>query len=205
LHSIIDEGAGGDDWTGEDTFQAGLSQQVKHMRLDPWIGAPPEIWTESASLAGAIRRVTYRYRVRVTPFGGQASVGQLAAVAERISEHTPPTVWYLGDLDLSGAHIEASAVRRIEAFAGVDLNVERLAVTHEQVEEYELTTMQKYDGRHHRRFDAVEAEALGQDRMEAIVENALDEYWNDYSAWETLDELEAEDEALRDEYLDLLN
>lgn len=176
LDSIIDETGGSEDYRGSVDMVTGTLEALERVRLGPWPDEPPELWAESRSLAGVIRGLAWIYRVPLVPLVGQASVGLLAEVAERVAT-APPIVWYLGDYDLSGGHIEASAIERVEAFAGVGLDVHRLAITRDQVDELNLPVISKYDRRTKSHANAVETEALGQEAIEDIVSDTLETYW----------------------------
>ncbi|HEY8649987.1 MAG TPA: hypothetical protein VIL70_03640 [Chthoniobacterales bacterium] len=56
-----------------------------------------------------------------------------------------------------------------------ELDWKRLAVTDEQIADFNLTVIQKYDARTKSYHDAVETEALGQARIVAIVRDRMEE------------------------------
>jgi hypothetical protein len=85
-------------------------------------------------------------------------------------------VGYLGDLDLAGGDIESNTRRVIEEIIGGELDWERLALTHEQVDRYDLPRIIKTDRRFKDgggRHEAVETEALSQSLIQDIVRNWL--------------------------------
>lgn len=83
------------------------------------------------------------------------------------------TVLYLGDADFSGGHIETNTRAVLEREVG-RLAWERLAVADEQIRLYSLPVIQKYDARTKSRHDAVETEALSQQRIVDIVRRRLE-------------------------------
>lgn len=86
-------------------------------------------------------------------------------------------VGYLGDLDLAGDDIEGNTRRVLEEIIGGELDWQRLALTREQKERYDLPVIIKTD----KRFkgdggvhEAVETEALSQMLIVNIVRDWLD-------------------------------
>jgi hypothetical protein len=74
------------------------------------------------------------------------------------------TVGYLGDYDLAGGQIEDNTRRVLEREIGGGLRWERIALTAEQVEQYDLPKIIKRDRRYKdgRPHEAVETEAISQ-------------------------------------------
>ena len=169
---IVDETRTVADYTGEPTVKAGLLSVLEQVRLDPWHGNAPMVVTESRSLAGVLRSIAYDYRVQIASTNGQAGGFLRTQIAPRLHEgsHT----LYFGDLDFSGGHIEANT-RSVLEQVGEELAWERLAVTEEQVSAYGLTKIPKHDKRDGKNHDAVETEALGQERIVEMLRNRLDE------------------------------
>jgi hypothetical protein len=87
-----------------------------------------------------------------------------------------PATLYLGDLDLSGGHIEANTRRVLERIIGGPLQWERVALTPEQVEEYDLPVIIKSDRRYSdgHPHETVETEALRQTALVDILRARLD-------------------------------
>ena len=84
----------------------------------------------------------------------------------------------MGDFDLSGGQIEGNTRRVLEREVGEDeLDWERLALTQEQVDHYDLPVIEKRDRRYNdgRPHEAVETEALSQTVIVEIVRDRLDE------------------------------
>ena len=143
--------------------------------LDPWHGHVPFILTESRSLAGVLRAQCRDYRCRITSTNGQTAGHLHTKVAPALRKGD--RVGYLGDYDLAGDDIEANTRRVLESIVG-ELNWQRLALTSQQVMQYNLPTITKTD----KRFingggvhEAVETEALSQTLIVNIVRTWLDE------------------------------
>lgn len=149
---------------------------IDKARLDPWINevGRPLLIVESESLAGLLEPIAYTYGVPIFPTRGQASESFLWALARDWLSVELRYVFYLGDADKAGADIETNVRERLETFAPpCKLYWERIAVTDDQIEEYDLTVIQKRDKRTNTYFDAVETEALGQSLIFDLVDTAL--------------------------------
>ena len=76
-------------------------------RIDLWGGEPaPLILCESRSLAGVLRGAAATYLCPIAATNGQAGGFLHTEVAPLITESGARRVLYLGDLDLSGGHID---------------------------------------------------------------------------------------------------
>ena len=86
----------------------------------------------------------------------------------------PRRVFYFGDLDLSGGHIEENTYKVLLHYGPLDWR--RLAVTTTQVYRHNLTVIEKRDHRFKpaKTFPAVETEALKQTEIQRILREALD-------------------------------
>jgi hypothetical protein len=169
--AIVDETRALDDYTGWPTVAEGLDASLNVSELDPWRGAAPLILTESRSLAGVLRTLMREFRVKIAPTNGQTNGFLRNDVAPEISVAT--SVLYLGDWDYSGGKIEANTRRVLERTIGRDLVWDRLALTREQVDRYELTIIDKYDRRTKTTHPSVETEALSQSVIVQTVRDRL--------------------------------
>jgi hypothetical protein len=151
------------------SIKDGLKAKLPHVRLDPWNGQAPFTLTENRSLAGVLDDLYTQFCVNIAATNGQCG-GFIPMLNE--GDH----ILYLGDFDLAGNDIESNTRRVLEREVG-KLRWERLALTREQVEEYDLPIIIKHD----RRFknggahEAVETEALSQRIIVEIVQNRLEE------------------------------
>jgi hypothetical protein len=141
-------------------------------RIDVWAGEkPPLILCESRSLAGVLREIAATYLCPIAATNGQAAGflhTEVAPLVEGVRR-----VLYLGDLDLSGGHIEENTRCTLEAYG--ELEWQRLAITNVQVRERGLIEVEKKDNRFNppRTFPAVETEALHQQEIQRILTERL--------------------------------
>jgi hypothetical protein len=172
---IVDETRSVDDFSGSATVADDWLAYLGAARLDPWKGRVPFLLTESRSLGGVLRGLVRDYRGRIAPTNGQVG----GFLHTDVGPYLKPgdDVGYLGDLDLAGDDIEANTRRVLEEIIGGKLSWKRLALTREQVNQYDLPRITKTD----KRFkdgggvhEAVETEALSQTLIVDIVRNWLD-------------------------------
>jgi hypothetical protein len=171
---IVDETREVYDFTGSATVAEDWLAYLPAARLDPWRGQVPFILTESRSLAGVLRAQCRGYRCRIASTNGQCGGFLRTKVAPKL--HKSDRVGYLGDLDLAGGDIEANTRRVLESIVG-ELNWQRLALTREQKEQYNLPVIIKRDERFKNGggvHEAVETEALSQTLIVNIVRAWLD-------------------------------
>jgi hypothetical protein len=168
---IVDETRSLDDYTGDTSIKQGVLDRLPYIHLDPWRGWPPMILTESRSLAGVLRSIVTDYAARIASTNGQVAGFLHTVIAPQLRPFD--IVLYLGDLDLAGGHIEENTRRVLER---VPLQWERVALTREQVEEYDLPVIIKSDRRYRdgRPHEAVETEALRQTVLVDILRGRLD-------------------------------
>jgi hypothetical protein len=171
---IVDETRSLDDYTGYASIKDGVLAQLPYIGLDPWAGRAPMHLTESRSLAGVLRHIVVEYRARIASTNGQCGGFLRTEIAPRLKPGD--RVIYLGDLDLAGDHIETNTRRVLEHEIGGMLDWERLALTHEQVEQYNLPVIIKRDRRYkdNRPHEAVETEAISQAVLVDILRARLD-------------------------------
>jgi len=146
---IEDETRTLEDYSGYSSIQKGVLAFLANAPLDPWKGRVPLVLTESRSLSGTLRSIAQRYRIRIASTNGQCG-GFLHTVIAPLLENgdAAPRILYLGDYDLCGNQIEDNTRRVLEQEIGEQLDWKRIALTAEQVAQYELPTIEKRDRRY---------------------------------------------------------
>jgi hypothetical protein len=138
-----------------------------------------EIWTEKDALAGVLLEETRRWDVPLMVSRGFASVSFLHRSAEHIEEVGKPAfLYYFGDHDPSGVHIDRSIEKRLREFApGADIHFERVAVRPEQIEEWDLPTRptEREGNAHAKSFqgDSVEVDAIEPQQLRQLVHDCI--------------------------------
>jgi hypothetical protein len=177
---IVDETRSLNNWAYGATVYEYVEDQLPYARIDLWEGEqPPLILCESRSLAGVLRNIAGAYLAPIAATNGQTGgflhtdIGPL--VESAYQDHVPVRVLYLGDLDLSGGHIEENTRKVLGDYAELDWR--RIAITEEQVKDRDLTKVDKKDSRYKpaRTYPAVETEALKQTEIQRILSEALDD------------------------------
>ena len=164
---------------GPDTFN-GVDEALRNCaalyRRDLWAGSPEivEVWLEKDALSGVVQPVTDEYAVDLMVTRGYPSASYLYSAAEYAADR-PLRILYLGDCDPSGRDIPRSISDRLEQF-GCEHTLDLVAVTDEQIEEWQLPTRptkrtdtrsQGFAGR------SVELDAIPAPTLRQLVEDAI--------------------------------
>ncbi len=164
-------------------------------RRDNWQDQPHhcEVWSEKATILGAIRPVAERLGVTLRVCHGFASAGMeqdIGSFFEGINK--PITIFYLGDHDPSGHVIEQDLHQRVERASGRDFDMERLAIHAADIGTFGLPPqkIKASDSRaagFRRRFGStaatVELDALPAAELRDRVQNAVRRLI-DFEAWD---------------------
>jgi hypothetical protein len=197
---IVDETRVLHEWDYAATVLDYVLARLEEATINPWGGEPPPlVLVESRSLGGVLRGPASVYCCPIAATNGQVKGLLHTKIAPRLIGNERK-VLYLGDHDLHGDQIEANTRHVLERAAGRAIDWRRIAITAEQVAEHGLEPILKTDGRYGKRGAdgkragrthwAVEAEALGQTMVVALMRAALEELLPEPLA----DVLEREDE-----------
>ena len=135
--------------------------------------------------------------IPILPTGGYASQSFVKQVAEDVGARgRPAALLYAGDFDPSGEDISRDFMARTGCWA----EVRRIALTAEQVEQYDLPPQvgKATDPRaaafkrRHGVLVQVELDALEPPTLRSLYTNAISEFW-DHDAYEAALSLEAEE------------
>jgi hypothetical protein len=193
-----------------------IEDVARSYRRDLWRtqGVRIEIWLEKDALADVIVDVTAKWDVSLMVSRGQSSATFLhaaAKTAERACERTGVAtyVYALYDYDAGGDRAFKTIERELPEYApGVPIHVERLAVTSEQVAEWNLPTRppKKKDPQAKAWGDkpCVELDAIDPEGLTGLVEDAILRHV-DQRAWAIEQRVEQEERegllGLRDAFL----
>ena len=162
-----------------------IRRMAGYYRAELWTEDEPhvEVWCESRSLAGVLQGTCEDLAVSLYPAGGFSSATLAWEAARQIDarDRDFAVVLYVGDYDPAGLLIDVAIERELRRHIRTELDVERLAVTEEQIEEWGLPTKPRKAGE--RRLpdvkDTVEAEAVPAARMRALVRAAVEAWLPD--------------------------
>jgi hypothetical protein len=143
-----------------------------------------EVWTEKDALAGVLMEETEPWDVPLMVAKGFSSVSYLYEAAESIKAQAKPAyLYYFGDHDPSGVHIDRAIERRLREFApGAEICFRRVAVTPDQIALWDLPTRptkrsdsrsKNFDG------DSVEVDAIPPDHLQRLVRECIQQHVDD--------------------------
>jgi hypothetical protein len=126
-------------WSSPQSF---LKDAVKSYAEDLWDDQDyyPEVWVEKDALVGVIGLACSQRRV--THCSTRGNFGQLPMrdaglrFAEKIDEGKTPVVLHLADHDPTGVEMTNDVTKRLELYAGEEIEVRRIALTIKQVRHY---------------------------------------------------------------------
>ena len=153
-----------------------------------------QVWCEKQALERLFSSVCVRLKVRLGVCKGYPSFTFLQEANRTIrAEGKPVTILYFGDWDPSGLDIDRHIAEEFGDFFRSNVTVERISITEEQIEEYELISApaKKSDARANGFIaehgdEVYELAAFEPDDMTAIIEEAVMEHvdksiWDDHS------------------------
>lgn len=186
-----------------DSLEEALHETARTYRRALWTeqNAYVEVWCEKDTLAGILYEETQRYDVPlmvVRGFSSETFLHNSACYIEQMGK--PAYLYLLTDLDPSGLSIASNIERKIREFVPeVPIRAERIAVTPEQVEAWELPTRptKKTDSRA-RNFggESVELDAIPPALLRTIVRDAIEAHIDPYILDRTRDTERLERETL---------
>ena len=139
-----------------------------------------EIWLEKDALAGVVYPVTSMYDVPLMVARGYASLSFLYSAAEAINElDVPAYIYQLGDFDPSGVNAGEKIEETLRELApDADITFERIAVTPEQIAEWDLPTRPtKASDTRAKAFGSslsVELDAIEPNQLRALVQDTIE-------------------------------
>jgi hypothetical protein len=175
-----------------DSLSDALYETSRTYRRNLWSDSPYEleVWAESDSIAGTAWPAVDEWGLPLFVTRGFASETFLWNSAQQW--YGQVVVLYLGDYDPHGVLIEDVARDRMQEFSGASVEWRRVAITAEQVSEYELPT--SYGGQ------GVEAEALNADELRLLLTDAITEFVDEAQ----VDAIRAAEESEREILLEIV-
>jgi hypothetical protein len=119
-----------------------ISEAAEQYREDLWRGQQyrPEVWIEKDALLGVIEGVCTEFRVPYFAHRGNNSQTLQHQAGKRFAEYLDqgliPLVLHLADHDPNGVDMTRDNRERLALYAGDEVEVRRLALTMEQVRQY---------------------------------------------------------------------
>src|SRR5262245_35049847 len=166
------------------SVQEALKETAKFYRKSLWDDAEAyvEIWLEKDALSGVVYPITSMFDVPLMVARGYASLSFLYSAAEYINELTVPAyIYHLGDFDPSGVNAGEKIEETLcELAPDADIYFQRIAVTPEQIAEWDLPTRPtKASDTRAKAFGStlsVELDAIEPNQLRQLVQEAIEEH-----------------------------
>ena len=137
-----------------------------------------EVWVESRSLAGPLVDLCRELAVSLYPAGGFTSASFAYSAAQGLNAQGTTKVFYIGDYDPAGVLIDVAIERELRRHLKPNawLDFERIAITREQIEEFDLPTKprKRGDRRALHIKETVEAEAMPAGLMRDLLREHIE-------------------------------
>ena len=165
------------------SVEEALRDTAAFYRKSLWTDADcyAEIWLEKDALAGVIYPVTAMYDVPLMVARGYASLSFLYSAAEAINELVVPAyIYHLGDFDPSGVNAAEKIEETLREMApDAEIYFERIAVTPEQIGEWDLPTRPtKSSDTRSKNFGniSVELDAIDPNDLRDLVQETIEQH-----------------------------
>jgi hypothetical protein len=167
-----------------DSVEQALRDTAALYRKSLWTDADAyvEIWLEKDALAGVVYPVTSMFDVPLMVARGYASLSFLYSAAEAIKDlDVPAYIYHLGDFDPSGVNAGEKIEQTLREMApDADIVFERIAVTEEQITDWDLPTRPtKTSDTRSKNFGStlsVELDAIEPNQLRALVQEAIERH-----------------------------
>jgi hypothetical protein len=166
-----------------DSVESALQETAQFYRKSLWRDADSyvEIWLEKDALAGVVYPITNMYDVPLMVARGYASLSFLYSAAEHINELSVPTyIYHCGDFDPSGVNAGEKIGETLRELApDAKIYFERIAVTPEQISEWDLPTRPtKTSDTRSKGFGtiSVELDAIEPNQLRSLVQDAIEQH-----------------------------
>ena len=122
-----------------------IESAYNSFRVNLWKEQPyyVEVWVEKEALAGVVQNACSLYRVPHFSCRGYVSQSEMYFAGQRLAtEHKARRngravqIIHLGDHDPSGLDMTRDVVERLAMFAGVQIEVQRIALNYDQIQTY---------------------------------------------------------------------
>lgn len=197
-----------------DSPQQAIRGTLANYRTDLWADQPmrPEVWVEKAALEGVIGQVCNELRVDFFATRGYNSQSEQWRAGRRLASYIAkgqmPIVFHLGDHDPSGIDMTRDNRDRLSMFAGTPINVQRLALNMNQIEQYrpppnpaKMTDVRAPDYVAKFGNQSWELDALDPAVIRNLIHDAVMRI-RDPQKWDAALKLEAEDRITLQEFAD---
>jgi hypothetical protein len=175
-------------WQRKPTAFTGIEDAIERWaaayRRDLWASSPVyvEVWCEKDALSGVLYEETKIYDVPLMVSRGYSSLTFLHSAAEAITAIKKPAyIYHFGDLDLSGQDAARDIEAKLRRYAPeAEIHFERVGVTREQVERWNLPTrptkMTDSRARKFNNAESVELDAIPAAQLRTLVRECIERH-----------------------------
>jgi hypothetical protein len=192
-----------------------LQDSWKSFTMPMWDDQPRNVLIslEKDALSRLVSRIANRYSVKTFPTRGYPSFSYVQDMSHYVSnkmgeKHT--IILYFGDFDPSGVDIERDLTDRLEKYGATDFSVKRIALTADQIRQFNLPPMpvKRSDARADSFLSehgdkAVELDALDPNILQKAVERSIIERINTNLWYAKLRKIEELKSWIRDKLTDM--
>ncbi len=188
-----------------DSPEHAIRSTMAGYRIDKWANQlwRPEVWVEKEALIDVIGVICNKLEVDFFACKGYNSQSEQWRAGQRFADYVRkgqrPIVFHLGDHDPSGIDMTRDNRERLETFAGVPVQVVRLALNMNQVERYnpppnyaKITDSRFGDYRRQFGEECWELDALEPHVIQQLIEDAVRRL-RDPALWDEMVAQETED------------
>lgn len=188
-------------WDSVEQIVAAIAEQYKE---DPWVEqtSKVEVWVEKEALVGVVEQACRDLRVPFLACRGYLSQSEAYEAGKRFQraklDGYKPVIFHLGDHDPSGIDMTRDNAKRVREFSGGAVEVIRLGLNMEQVEQYgpppnpAKETDSRFDGYRDAYGDeSWELDALEPAVLIELIQTAVRERI-DFTKWDAHMEMEQE-------------
>lgn len=205
--AIEDRGREPTQWREYASLGECVDSALRNYRLQRWNDQPnyAELWVEKQALAGVLEPLAAEFHCTLMVNKGYSSASAMWESAQRFIAHNRNDqvahLFYVGDHDPSGEDMVRDIGERLREFGVRDLNMVKVALTMEQVEEHEPppnpakrsdSRFEKYSELHG--DESWEVDALPPQVLQQLIRDQLESVL-DRKAWEKTIEREERDKA----------
>ena len=196
-------------------FYDALGSLDRYYSIPKWYGQKNivQVWVEKEALSSLFTEVTDKMGVDLVVCRGYPSLTLLHQASERLhdgfSDYTEDPelhIIYFGDFDPSGADIQRHIDETLATEFGVTLSLTRVAITHDQITEYDIppAPAKKSDSRHRAFVERegvdwqVELDAIEPRVLQGMIRESISAFFDDAIGKERNEELKRRKELMSD-------
>jgi len=186
-------------------------------RMPQWWGQKVklQVWVEKQALASLFQSITDRWGVDLVVCRGYPSLTLLYEASNILNDEDAKDlqILYFGDFDPSGADIERAVGESLDKDFDVDMEINRVAITREQIAKYHIppAPAKKTDSRYRGFVEAegvawqVELDAIEPKVLQNMIDKAIREHFDQDQKKQRDQELERRKNKIRSYLEDCFN